>query len=167
MIGSKRIRNELNVDPVVVVPDGADVVAIEVVSFLHNDSDDHWAVGGTDPHAWQVIDESQRMIFREAAEAGPSVEGALAHAGALIPARLSLREAATLEVPARKLKDGRRYVVRHLHWGHAAEAQFVVLREPKTAARTATAKAAPKAAKKRAAKPARKTAKRKAAKRKK
>ncbi len=153
MIGSKRIRSELELDAVVIVPPGADIVNIEVVSFIHNDSDDHWAVGGTGEHAWQVIDEKQAVIYREAADEGPaSADGVHAHGGKLIPARLFVREAETLEVPANKLKNGKTYTVRHLHWGHAAEGQFVVVHEPKKAARKSAKKASKKTVKKAAKK---------------
>ncbi len=148
VIGSKRIRTELEVDGIVVVPSGADVVNIDVVSYIHNDSDDHWAVGGTGQHAWQVLDEGQRVIYREAGESGPTVEGTHDHGGKLIPGRLFLREAETLEVPANKLGNGKRYTVRHLHWGHVAEGEFVAVREPKKAAK----KTAKKAAKRKTAK---------------
>ena len=88
--------------------------------------------------------------------------------GALIPGCLFIREAETLEIPANKLGNGKRYTVRHLHFGHSAEAQFVAVREPKPPAKKAVKKKAKKATKKKAVKKkARKTAKKKAAKRKK
>lgn len=151
---SSRIRREVSVEGLIVVPQGADIVNIEVVSYIHNDGDDHYAVGGSGPrHAWQVLDENHRVIYREASE---PVEGG----GALVPSRLHLREAETLEVPANKLGNGKRYTVRHLHWGHVAEAEFIAVKEPKKPAKKKTAK---KAAKKKTAK---KAAKKKAAKRK-
>jgi hypothetical protein len=145
--GSSRIRREVIVDGLIVVPQGTDIINIEVVSFIHNDGEDHYAVGGSGPrHAWQVLDDKQRVIYREASEA---VEAG----GALVPSRLHLREAETLEVPANKLANGKRYTVRHLHWGHVAEAEFIVVKEPKLAAKKTAKKAAKrKAAKKKAAK---------------
>ena len=46
----------------------------------------------------------------------------------------SVHELETMEVAAAKLKDGARYTLRHNHWGHIGEAQFVVVHEPVRAA---------------------------------
>jgi hypothetical protein len=160
-----RIRAEVQVPSHLVIPRGKKKVSLEVVALIHNDSEDHYVMGATDPseiHCWQILDSDSREVARIESAGGKAkkVRGAtLPYCSTLVPSGLCLREHETLVVDGSKLRDGRRYTVRHTHWGLTDEAEFVAVVEPD---RARPAKKPKKAAKKAGSR--KKTARKKTAK---
>lgn len=169
---SSRIRAEVQIDSHVVVPRNRKSVTIKALAKIHNDSDDHFVLGAThreNAHSWQILDAAGQEIAREAAgKPKKPRSGIHPFVTSMVPSNHSIREHETIQVAASKLKHGARYTVRHNHWGHIGEAEFIVVHEPARAKgkkKTPKKKAGKKKAVKR--KPAKKkTAKKAAAKRK-
>ncbi len=163
---TNRIRAEIEVEPLVVISSRRKTLPIEVLATLHNDGEEHYVVGTHEPHSahlLQVLDENAQEIARSDLACGSSVKAATqTFATATVPGGHGLREVETISIDVSKLADGKRYIVRHTHWGHTAEASFVAVHEPakkgdgkkpaKKAAKKAVKKTAKKAAKKKAAK---------------
>jgi hypothetical protein len=168
---SSRIRAEVQVDNHVIVPRGRKLVRIEALALIHNDSDEHVVLSAPDSasaHGWQILDAKGAEVARHTSGKVKKVRGVTdPHCSTLVPSNHSVHELETMEVAAAKLKDGARYTLRHNHWGHVGEAEFVVVHEPERAAAPKKKAARRAPAKKKAAgkKPAgRKTASKKAGK---
>jgi hypothetical protein len=143
---ASRIRAEVQVPSFVMVPRGRQKVRLDVVALIHNDSQDHYVMGVSDPsavHTWQILDDASREVARHEVGVAKKVRGVTsAYCSTLVPSGLSLREHETLVVDGSKLRDGRVYTVRHTHWGYTDEAQFVAVVEPERVAPAKKAKRA-------------------------
>ena len=138
MVRTSKIEAEVHVPTVVEVPEGAETVEITVRADLRNATEDAYVLHnvGDDAHFWHVLNENQREVIRDRTKQKKHKKSDEIYPvrTLTVPAGLSTHETVTLELDAKKLKDGKTYTVRSENWGQLAEATFVVIRPQKAEA---------------------------------